>query len=273
MEKHNRSYGRIKSLHSNKSKILKQANRGSYLGIQLNIKGKSQTESTHRLVALAFLPNIYNYPIVNHKDGNKFNNKLYNLQWTSAVQNTRHAKENKLHITTTYRITQLTLDNKFIRTFPSITNAMKITGVSDTKICGVAKGKRKTAGGFIWKYTDFVYEEISEPIGKSLDIFPNYIITSDAKVYTKSHKKYLSSRKNSDYEYVTLYHKKHKKDLSLHYLVATLYIKNPNKLPMVNHKNCNRSDNRVENLEWVTYSDNMKHKSNQRQLENDLKTL
>ena len=70
----------------------------------------------------------------------------------------------------------------------------------------------------------------------------------------------MTLRDNAGYQYVTLYNNSGKgKDFSVHYLVATLYIANPNNLPMVNHKNHNRNDNTVENLEWVTYSENMVH--------------
>lgn len=44
-----------------------------------------------------------------------------------------------------------------------------------------------------------------------------------------------------------------------HRLIASTFISNPNNYPVVNHKNFNKSDNRIENLEWVTYSENTKH--------------
>lgn len=53
--------------------------------------GKTQTEYFHRCVALAFLENPENKPYVNHIDGNKLNNKLSNLEWTTASENMRHA--------------------------------------------------------------------------------------------------------------------------------------------------------------------------------------
>ena len=258
------SFGQIRSLHSGVPKILKQSIRASYFGIQLNAKGvKQRTESIHRLVALAFLPLVDGCNLVNHKDGNKLNNKLENLEWVNAKQNVEHATKNKLLISSTYRVSQYTIDEPktLINIYSSITEAMNKTGVSDTKICCVCKDKRKSAGGYFWRYTDTIYSITPQPDGKILEDFPNYIITSSGKIYSKSHKKYINSRLNSGYSYVTLYNRdsKTRKDLSVHYLVAVTHIENPKNLPMVNHKNYNRSDNRLENLEWVTYSDNMKH--------------
>lgn len=50
-----------------------------------------------------------------------------------------------------------------------------------------------------------------------------------------------------------------REDLYVHRIIAQLFIDNPNNLETVNHKNCNRLDNRVENLEWLTIEDNLKH--------------
>ena len=51
----------------------------------------------HRIVAIQFIPNPYNLPEVNHKDGNKSNNSIYNLEWCTAEYNRRHAKEANLY--------------------------------------------------------------------------------------------------------------------------------------------------------------------------------
>lgn len=54
-------------------------------------RGKTKSETVHKLVATAFLPNPNGLPQVNHKDGNKTNNNLSNLEWCSASANVTHA--------------------------------------------------------------------------------------------------------------------------------------------------------------------------------------
>lgn len=74
-------------------KILKQKiNTNGYLSIGLTNNKKRSTVNVHRLVALSFIPNVYNQPAINHKDGNKHNNLATNLEWCSFSENSRHAK-------------------------------------------------------------------------------------------------------------------------------------------------------------------------------------
>lgn len=87
------SYGRVRSLDRycyrlQKGKVLSPAkDRYGYLTVTLNCNGKSKTIKIHRLVAQAFLPNPDNLPQVNHKDENKINNIVYNLEWCDAKYN------------------------------------------------------------------------------------------------------------------------------------------------------------------------------------------
>jgi hypothetical protein len=255
------SFGRVKSMHKKPYKILTTTLRAEYFGVSLYKNGKSKTFSVHRLVATAFLKNDDNTKIVNHKDGKKLNNHILNLEWITHKENRKHASTNNLFIPKCIRVSQYSKDKTtLIRNFKSVKEAMEVTGMSDAKICMVCKGKRNHTGGYFWKYTDFDYEKIDKPIGKEIVDYPNYIITKDGEIYSISHKKYISSRDNAGYQYVTLYNNTGiQKDFSIHYLVAKNFIENPDNCPMVNHKNHNRNDNRVENLEWVTYSENMIH--------------
>ena len=67
---------------------------------------------------------------------------------------------------------------------------------------------------------------------------------------------------NNGYYTVHLHSKTKRKILTVHRLVAITYIPNPNKKPQVNHKNGIKTDNRIENLEWVTCSENIRHAFN-----------
>lgn len=91
--------GRVKSLDRWDSlnrlkigKILNCCDNGSgYMIVNLKAFGKQNIKTIHRLVAEAFIPNPNNLPCVNHKDGNKQNNNVDNLEWCTHSENMKHA--------------------------------------------------------------------------------------------------------------------------------------------------------------------------------------
>lgn len=96
------SFGRIYSLHTYNGmkpglkKITLNPYRG-YMYVDLFQHGyKGKTTSVHRVIAKTFIPNPMNYPCVNHKDGNKLNNHISNLEWCTYKQNMEHAIKNGL---------------------------------------------------------------------------------------------------------------------------------------------------------------------------------
>lgn len=82
--------GRVKSLHG-KGRILKQSNSNEYSHVSLYKNGNGKTLLVHRLVGNAFVPNPENKPEINHKDGNKRNNVVTNLEWVTARENQNHS--------------------------------------------------------------------------------------------------------------------------------------------------------------------------------------
>ena len=88
------STGRIRRNGASKDKAVR--NRNSYLSVDLYRNGKRSTKQVARLVAEAFVPNPDNKPEVNHKDGDKYNNDVSNLEWVTKKENVRHAWKNGL---------------------------------------------------------------------------------------------------------------------------------------------------------------------------------
>lgn len=66
-------------------------NRRGYCLVDINVDGKRYTRQLHRLVALTFIDNPNSLETVNHKDGNKENNAVSNLEWMTVLDNVRHA--------------------------------------------------------------------------------------------------------------------------------------------------------------------------------------
>ena len=98
-----RSLGRIvefkkfgKSVKSlKKGKVLDPVKRDEYLGVCLSKDGVRISHLIHRLVARVFIPNPNNYPQINHKDEDKFNNCANNLEWCTAKYNDNYGNRNK----------------------------------------------------------------------------------------------------------------------------------------------------------------------------------
>lgn len=93
--------------------------RNEYLSVQLSINGKVKTLMVHRLVAEAFLPNPHNYPIVDHIDRNKMNNKVTNLRWVTIEENNNNKDRNKIRKQREINHMKITDDFKEIPSCPS----------------------------------------------------------------------------------------------------------------------------------------------------------
>ena len=123
-----------------------------YLQVKLSKEGKWYYKRVHRLVAEAFIPNPHNLPCVNHKDENKENNSVENLEWCDYVYNANYgtgierSKEKRLG----ERFVVINLDTGEVYQTPK--DASRETGIHNDSISKVCKGKSKTAGGYRWRY-------------------------------------------------------------------------------------------------------------------------
>lgn len=149
--------GNIKSF-TRKSKgnnLVPQPTRKGYLQILLYKDGKPHPKKVHRLVAEAFISNLKNEPQVNHIDGDKTNNCVNNLEWCNNSYNQLHAYKNGLEKPKyKKKVKQYDLNGTYINTFDYIRIAARLLNVDESSVAKCCLGKRKSAGGYIWKYAN-----------------------------------------------------------------------------------------------------------------------
>lgn len=166
------SLGRVKRTFKKSFNFLKpQYNRYGYQIYSLTKQGKTKKHTTHRLIAKAFIPNPLNKPEVNHIDGNKKNNNIKNLEWATSSENRIHAYKNGLNKKyygkkhwnynkrgdkhpQSRKVAQYNLNGNLIRIWDSFGEVYRKTKISSGNIYMVCNKKRKTAGGYIWKYLE-----------------------------------------------------------------------------------------------------------------------
>lgn len=148
--------GRVKSLGNDKTrkeKILKLKNVRGYLLIKLCKDGKQKFFAVHRLVAQHFIPNSLNLPEINHKDENKENNCLENLEWCDRTYNINYGTRNeRVAEKRSKNVYQYDISGNFIREWKSAYEIQREIGCSQGNISDCCRGKRKSVYKFIWTY-------------------------------------------------------------------------------------------------------------------------
>lgn len=157
-------WGRVKSLDRYKIDTVgrKQYHKGKvnrlypttngYIKAMLYKDGVSKNKSVHRLVAEAFIPNPNNLPLINHKDEDKTNNSVENLEWCDLKYNVNYGTAiERCHDKQKKPIIQMTMDGEIVKEYESITDAVNC-GFLRSKISLCCNGKRKSSGGFRWKF-------------------------------------------------------------------------------------------------------------------------
>lgn len=159
------NYGRVRNIkfvgHARSKKqdrILTQSvHRDGYFMVHLSEGKKDYYPQVHRLVAKAFLENPHGLPHVNHKDENKKNNEVSNLEWCTALYNTQYGTgQKRAHENKKKRIMQFDRGTmQLIKVHLSATDAaIELFGDKKKKsfITACARGESAAAYGFVWKY-------------------------------------------------------------------------------------------------------------------------
>ena len=147
------NFGYIKSLHysgGTKQKIMKFGkDKDGYLQIILTKNKKHKVYKVHRLVAQTFIPNPDNLPQINHRDENKQNNNVNNLEWCSNKYNSNYGTKNDWN---KKKVAQYDLNGNFIKQYRSIIEASKEINKNHSHISQCCHHQRKSSYGFKWEF-------------------------------------------------------------------------------------------------------------------------
>jgi len=162
--KYKTNSGTIIKRRLKKAKNLKtHINKVGYRTTDIQVEGIRHTLTIHRLIAEAFILNPENKPTVNHRDGNKLNNNISNLEWNSYSENNKHAVDNGLRKSPwigifgvkhpqSKPVIQLDKKGNKINEFDNAREAQRKTGISYKHISCCCLGKRMSTGGYCWKF-------------------------------------------------------------------------------------------------------------------------
>lgn len=149
--------GNVWSIGYNNTKEIKKLKqrkiKGGYLRVMLTINNKPKQYLVHRLVALAFIQNTNNYKEINHKNEDKTDNRVENLEWCDRSYNNNYGNRlTKFANSISKSVIQYTLDGVFVREWKSIAEIGREKGYDTSYISKCCRGIYKTSHNFIWKY-------------------------------------------------------------------------------------------------------------------------
>jgi hypothetical protein len=124
-----------------------------YPVVDITLDGKRKKYPIHRLVATYFIENPQSKPCVNHKDGNKLNNSVSNLEWVTYSENEKHSYDTLGKVVANCRAVEVyTKDGVFVNVFESLNAACRYTGAQPSNAAKNMKGLRTHAANHIYKY-------------------------------------------------------------------------------------------------------------------------
>lgn len=145
--------GRVKRVKTDR--ILKggKNNTGGYLRVDLSKNNTVSPQRVHRLVAEAFILNPENKPQVNHIDEDKTNNKVSNLEWMTAKENSNHGtRTDRMAKTRSIPIIATNLKTDESQEFYGVSECARQLGLHQQNITQVLQDKRRQTGGYTFEY-------------------------------------------------------------------------------------------------------------------------
>lgn len=264
------SLGNIRNNKTNK--FMKVYVKSGYYHVSLLNESNKKTLKVHRLIALAFIENTENKPEVNHKDKNKLNNQLSNLEWMTRKENNIHRCQGiKITCNKNKKIFRIDKDtNEILEKYNSIELAgtwvfqngyTKTIHNGRNSIGNCINGLSQLAYKYKWKYeenNDLENEIWKQVVLENIDTKDKQYFVSNLGRFKNSFGTIMDNYKVNDNGYIRVYI--FNKTYAIHRLVALTFIENPENKEQVNHIDGNKLNNAVSNLEWNTCSENNLHK-------------
>ena len=143
--------GRVKGLRKN---IILKPSSGEYKRVVFYKNKRAETKLIHRLVAETFINNPNKLPQVNHKDENKYNNNVDNLEWCTHKYNANYGTmiERESLAKTKYNVLQYDLDGNLIKIWFNLREITLNTNYKKSNIIYCCNHKNRTAYGYKWEY-------------------------------------------------------------------------------------------------------------------------
>lgn len=225
---------------------------------------KPKTLYVHVLVATVFCQN--DDPVdknqVNHINHNRHDNRAVNLEWISRADNNKHAHQKEGRKSTKQPILRYNLDENgdiiqdSVKEYDCVNSARAEFG---SHVSGCLRGQYKTAYGYFWVYKNprphkVPISELDMSIFKPVKDHTTFLVSNDGRVYNTSRQSFLTPRLTGSYLSVVL----DNVNFCIHVLVLNHFSDEPPK-EVVNHKDGNKMNNHIDNLEHSTQTQNIQH--------------
>jgi hypothetical protein len=263
-------------INNQTNKHMKLTIKGGYYHISLINGTIKKLIKVHRLVGFAFIENPENKPEINHKNKNKLDNRSDNLEWMTRKENNQHRCVGL--ITKTNRNKPIlcldTITGEILQKF----NSIELAGIwafennlttnshnGRNSIGNCLNGLSSSSYGFLWCYETVkileneIWKEIdlNKLFSQNYNLDKKYFVSNLGR-FKNSFGTIMDNYKVNDYGYIRVYI--YNKTFLLHRLVALTFLENPNNKEQVNHKDGIKTNNSVNNLEWVSNTENQIHK-------------
>jgi hypothetical protein len=249
---------RVKSTKKLRSLCIRE-----YIVVTLFYNNMRKNHQVHVLVATAFVPNdVPERNRVNHINHNCHDNHAYNLEWVTHAENIKHAHQKEGRKSTKKPILRYDLDKNCdiilnsVKEYDCVNSAITEFG---SHIHDCLGGRSKTAYGHYWAYKNeqlhkVPMDQLDMSIFQSVKDHPNFLVSNDGRVYNKSRQAFLSPRYTGQYLSVVL----DEKHYCIHVLVIN-HFSQDTPSQVVNHKNGDKTNNHINNLEYLTHAENIQH--------------